>query len=437
MSIIKNKKELLKENKDRADILNIIEAGYQAISIESIIKNKISFSKGILKVENEKGKTNKIDIKNKKSVYVFGIGKGSYSAISYIVDVLKSKNVSGAIALDVDNSPKPKKPNKAVKVFYGTHPKPSLKNISATSKILEILNNLDKDDFVIYFIGGGGSALLCSSLSEYRNNSKIFSELTKKGAPIEEMNVVRKHFSKVKGGGLAKYTYPSEYVSLVVSDVPGDNIDIIASAPTVYDKTTIKDAKKILRKYKIKFNEKDLIETPKERKYFSKNYLIATNKDALLSMKDEAKRLGYKVKIFSDKYSGDSKKALLKLSEKVKKGEVIIAGGETTTKLCKNPGGGGRNQESVLGVLLGAYDAKINMNNLYVSSVASDGKDNVNVAGALADSKIMKEIIDKDLDIEKHLSKNDSFNFFKKVGGHIRVDVKNFNVSDLMVILKK
>ena len=419
----------------RRDALKIIESAYDAIDIEKLVRQRFSLKSNVLEISDLAQKKN-ILLKKYKRIFVIGFGKGSFAAVSKMADIL-GKKLYGATSLDVDSSYKPKKPNKKVTAFWGTHPTPSKENVEATTTITSIAKDAGKDDLVIYFIGGGGSSLLCGSLGELGYSGWLFKELTKKGATINEINVVRKHISEVKGGNLAKLTYPAESLSLIVSDVCGNPLETIASGPTIYDKSTIGDALGVLKKYKISSENIVFIETPKEKKYFSKckYFLLACNQDAALAMVNMARKLGYKSSIGSLFVKGEAKKVIFPFIKKIKNGQAMILAGETTV-VIKGKGRGGRNQELALSVIAEADNKKIDITNLLVVSFNSDGFDNTPVAGAIADGTSLEHSKKYKLNPNKYLSNNDSFTFFKKTKDFIRVDRRAFNVADLMLILK-
>lgn len=435
VNILLNKKNL-SSSKLRKDAFDIIESGYRAIDIEPFIKNNIKFSNNVFSFVSN-NKTQKINLKNIKRVFVVGFGKGSYVAVSSITRLL-GKRAFESYAIDVKGSPVPSKKNKKVNVFYGTHPKPSINNVRATKKIVELVKRANKDDFIIYFIAGGGSSLLCGSSDERKYCSSVFDVLTKSGAPIQDLNTVRKHISNIKGGWLAYHSYPAKSLSLIASDVYGNDLSIIASGPTVFDKTTKKDAERILKKYKISSKFVKLEETPKDKKYFynAKSFLFVSNMDILSAMNKKAIDLGYDSKIVSTSYSGEAKDVLSPLVKKIKKGSVLLAGGEATVTLKKRFGKGGRNQESVLGVLSDSYNTKINLSGTFASSFASDGYDNTPISGAFADSKVMKISLDKNVNIDLYLKEHNSYAFFKKIGSFFEVKRCSFNVSDIMIVIK-
>jgi len=449
--IINNFRQLAK-NSLRKKALLIAGACYQAIDIEKVISERINLKDGILEIRS--AKIDSLNLNNFKRVFIVGIGKGSALASAALAKILRDK-LTGGIALDVSNV---KCQMSNVKCFQGTHPLPSKQNVKATQKIIKLVKSFKKDDLLITFICGGGSALLCGSQKELKNSVLATKLLTQAGADIKELNTVRKHLSKIKGGGLAKLAYPATIISLIVSDVPTANNDLsmVASGPTVYDKTTKKDAVHILKKYNFQspLSDFQLLETPKNKKYFKnvKNILFLSNREPIFAMAEKAKELGFKPKIYSLKIKGEAKNVLIPLIKVVKKDEVILAGGETIVRLKKlemrneKLGKGGRNMEAVLGIMSKAQIAKRKALNakrlalsdkLVVMSFASDGRDNTEAAGAIADDSTLKKAKKLKLDPQEFLTNHNSFNFFKKTGDLIFIKPKTFNVADFMVILKE
>jgi len=463
----------LARNSLRKKALLIAEAGYEAIDIEKVIQKKIIIRRNRLTINLASingSKKLELNLDNYQRIFLVGIGKGSALACASLVKILGEKLTKG-IALDVKNL---KSQISNLKIFVGTHPLPSPKNINATQQIIKLAKSLKKDDLLITFICGGGSALLCGSKTELNASRIIFKELTKKGADIFELNTIRKHLSEinphtkrgatpsaqkdnsprygvwVKGGNFAKLVYPATVISLIVSDVIGNNLSIVASGPTVYDKTTKKDAEKILKKYQHKSASLSALisvlkETPKDKKYFKKvkNVLFLSNREPILAMLEKAKKLGFKVKIHSLKIQGEAKNALLPLMEVMKNNQVLLAGGETTVTMnnelgIKNYelGKGGRNTEAVLGVLNPIYNSLFIIHNSVILTFASDGRDNTEAAGAIADFLTVEIAKKMKLESQKFLDSHNSFNFFQKTDDLIFTEPKTFNVSDLMIILR-
>jgi glycerate-2-kinase len=460
--MIINFKALTKKSSLREKALKIAEAGYKAIEIPRVVSERIKIEEDLLKIKcnvadsvktiTKNGPALRLDLNDFRRVFLIGIGKGSALACAALAEILGKRLIDG-IALDIQK-PKLKIKNLKLKILTGAHPLPSRQNIEAARKIIKLAESLKKDDLLITFICGGGSALLCGSRKELKYSQTIFKELTKAGADIKELNTARKHLSEVKGGNLAKTAYPATVVSLIVSDVPTANNDlsVIASGPTVYDKTTKKDAEKIIRKYlrKSAYQSaliRDLVETPKDEKYFKKvkNILFLSNKEPILAMAEKAKKLGFEPKIYSLKLGGEAKNTPSKLIGALYRNRAVLAGGETTVALRKQESGimnyelgkGGRNMEAVLGAIasLKIKNQKSKIKNLAILSFASDGRDNTEAAGAIGDILTLKKAQKLELNPREFLAYHDSFHFFDKTGDLIYAEQRTFNVADLMLVL--
>ena len=249
------------------------------------------------------------------------------------------------------------------------------------------------------------------------------------------MNTLRKHLSKVKGGGLAKLLSPAKVVSLIFSDVPGNDLSFIASGPTVKDETTIGQAFDIYKKYRLeelKLSEHDLTETPKENSIFNKveNILMLSNLTALNAMKRKAEEKNIKVEIYSDKFQSDAELAGKTLLNKVSSHSVLLAGGETTVHVTNPKGKGGRNQVVVLAAL---YDLD---KNSVISSFDSDGWDNMDIAGAIGDTETLEKAKKAGINPEEFLKENNSLAFFRNTQDGIVTGRLPSNVSDLIIIYK-
>jgi glycerate-2-kinase len=299
-----------------------------------------------------------------------------------------------------------------------------------------MINGVTAHDLVLVLISGGGSSLLCLPHDmNYDTLVQITKALTKKGADIYELNTVRKHFSEIQGGGLAKLCFPAQVVSLIFSDVLGNDLGMIASGPTVYDKTTVADAAKVLLKYEVLdvcvAPDCQFLETPKHPKYFAsvKNTLVCSNREALLAMKARAEELGFHTSIETETLSGNALEVGKMLAQKEpQKKRCLLFGGETTVKVG-GKGVGGRNQELALSAL------PLLPKGAVLAAVASDGWDNTDHAGALVDSYLLEEASRKQISPTEYLANNDSYNFFKKVGGAICTGRLGSNVSDLYILI--
>ena len=271
------------------------------------------------------------------------------------------------------------------------------------------------------------------------DESALFKELTAHGATIQDINTVRKHISSARGGGLARAAYPAEILSLIVSDVPGNDIAFISSGPTVQDSSTITDAKEVLARYNITISNITFIETPKEEKYFERvtNLLFLTSKDALDAMKDEAAKRGYETEIVDDHFSGEAREVgravVEKLHDASQKTALLYAGESTVTLREVRPPSqaGGRNQEIALASLETILDDEI------ILPFASDGHDNTDYAGAIGDSISRAHASEHNLSIAEYIVAHRSYEFFSITGDALSTGYTGSNISDLIIALKK
>lgn len=420
--IIKNKKDLA-SNEARKIALDLLEAGLTAIQPENILEENLKEEDGILFIKNKR-----ISLGKYERVFLIGFGKGSAEVSKLLEKTLGNKLFKGFV---IDTVPTE---FKKINFTLGTHPLPSKKNVDFTLNVLEEVRDLNKKDLVIVIICGGGSALFEApeslSVSEVK---EVFDELINSGATIEEINIIRKHLSKVKGGGLAKHLYPAKVVSLIFSDVPGNDLSVIASGPTVIERSTTKRALAILNEYKISkklVTEEKLIDLPKDPKYFDNvtNILMLSNMTALEAIRDKANELGQKSFIYSDRLTGDAKKMGKRLIDLTPPGKILIAGGETTIKVM-GKGKGGRNQALVLASL------PVPEKTLLLS-FDSDGTDYYYFGGAIGDEETMDKAKRKKLDPQQFLKDDNSFAFFEKTGDGIFTDKLKSNVADIIMVLK-
>jgi glycerate-2-kinase len=402
----------------RKDALTIAEAGYEAISIPVLIGKTLRLDSDVLKIQG-----NEYDLKKFKNIFIAAIGKGCGLIAEELENLIGAKNIKAGVAIDLKH-----RKLKKIKVFGGTHPLPSEKNILATKKLIKTLKEAKSKDLVITIVCGGGSSLACLPA---KNNScndlrSVSEHMLKGGATIQELNTVRKHISKIHGGNMAKYAYPANVLGLIISDVPGNDIDIVASGPISLDGSSLEEAKKLATKFKVQNIE--LSETPKDLKYFKKvtKLMLASGSTALEGMKQKAKELNYDISIYSENLSGLANEVGPKLAKKVKSKQVLLACGETTVVVTK-PGMGGRNQDLALSAL------PYLKNNSVIISASSDGKDNINVAGGITDFSINY----KNLNPTKAVADNQSFKTLKSINGLYIINKITANVSDFIVVLNK
>jgi glycerate-2-kinase len=425
MGFIKNYHDLAL-SEERVIVLDLIEAAFASIQPQNVLNENFKLKNETLLIKDKK-----INLKDFERVFLIAFGKGS-AEISSVLEKTIGNFLTKGFVIDTNNEEKFEK----MEFTQGSHPLPSQENLNFTSNVLQNLKDLTEKDLVFVVICGGGSVMFEAPNITLEKLTEVNQALLRSGATISEMNIIRKHLSKVKGGGLVKLLFPAKIVSLIFSDVPGNDLSTIASGTTVIDKTTIDDAWQIYNKYdlhKLEFGENDFIETPKDENIFStvENILILSNLTALNAMKKKANEMSIKAEIFSDKFESDAELAGKALIEKTKDHSILLAGGETTVKVINEKGVGGRNQTVVLGALF-ELDGKT-----VIASFDSDGWDNSPAAGAIGDIKTLEKAKIEGLSPEEYLRDNNSLVFFKNLRDAIVTDRLPSNVSDLIIVYKK
>ena len=421
MGLIKNFNALA-TTEPRKKILSLVESALVAIQPENILKSKV-----ILRGEQLHIKDQKYDLSQFEHIYLVGFGKGSSGIVKYLENLLGEKLTEGWDIDLVDET--------FTKVHYtkGTHPVPSQINIDFTNTVVNALSELEENDLVLVVICGGGSAMFESLAIPLVQLEKLSQDMLRSGATIEEMNIIRKHVSQVKGGGFAKILAPSHVVSLIFSDVPGNDLSTIASGPTTIDSHTKEEAIRILQKYHIQdISTEELIDLPKSAEFFQNvhNILVVSNQTALSAMEEKAKELGLKPRILTDQLQGNARELGKKLLEETKSEEVLLAGGESTMKVIGH-GKGGRNQALVLSSLPFIKGDTI------LVAFDSDGMDYFGYAGAMGDAQTVKKAEKLGLSQKEYVDNDDSYHFFEKVGDGIDTGKLESNVSDLYIVWKK
>jgi len=411
----------------RKQALEIAEAGYFAIATRPAVEKLVNYNQR-KKIFTAAGR--KYQLENFERVMCVGFGKAAFDAVSELQAILSDRITCGYV-IDLKEG---SLGNITCKI--GTHPYPTKVNIDATKELLAMLSSCTEKDLVLCVVSGGGSALLCSPHEmSCEQEVSIIAALTVKGATIGELNTVRKHISTVKGGQLVKTMYPATVISLIFSDVPGDDLSMVASGPTVQDRTFMKDAAGVLKKYDVleacQLPSCKLIETPKEPKYFEKvqNILAVSPKQALAAMSERAEDLGFDVKIFSSEFQGEARELGPQILAQNQKHQALIGAGESTVEI-RGKGLGGRNQEMALSALSSVAENQV------LVCAASDGHDNTDSAGAVVDGNSKARAQALGLDPQKYLAENDSYNFFEKLGDQLVTGPTEANVSDFFVCLK-
>ena len=394
------------------------------------------------------------DLSKYERIVCVGAGKGAAHMAKTLEQILEVYLEGGVVIVKDGYGVATQK----IRVVEASHPLPDSRGSRATKQILKIAKELTRKDLLIVVLSGGASSLLCApapglTLQDKRQTTNL---LIRCGAPIQEINTVRKHLSLVKGGLLAQST-SAKVLTLIMSDVLGDDLPTIGSGPTVPDPTTFTEAKEILENYQIWKDVPTRVRThldngicgfvPETWKrktrspLRSHSIILANNQAAINGVAKEAKRLGLRPYILETPLQGEAKdlgtilgamaKDIREFGNPVRPPACLIVGGEPTVTVT-GKGKGGRAQECVLG----AAQELTGLTHVVVAGFGTDGTDGpTEVAGAMVDEKTAQRAKKKGLSIENSLEKHDSYTFFKKVGGHIITGPTTTNVNDIYLII--
>ena len=411
--------------------------------IRNAFGNSIRFVEGILEVGGYR-----YDLGGFERIAVISMGKAGHSmaaALSQLVPV----EISGIIACSVP----PKSPVAGFRYFYGGHPLPNEDSLRAGEAILDLLHGLPERSLVLFLISGGASAIA----EKPKNSDLTLSDVVEinrvlihSGAPIAEINAVRKHCSAIKGGRMAEAAFPAAQLSLLVSDVPDRALDALASGPTMPDSSTVADCYRVARDYdligrfpkrvRLMFEDEELSETPKpsDAAFAKSRYVtVLSNWSAVEAATRHAKSLGFTVETDDSCDDWDYARAADHLLERLRSSRqrssrvCLVSGGEVTVTLGNESGVGGRNQQFAL------YCAdKIAGESIAVLSAGTDGIDgNSPAAGAMVDGTTVARARQHGLDIASAISQFDAFPLLDEIGDALVTGPTGNNVRDLRILL--
>ena len=436
--------------KMRKHARQIFQAGLQAVDPVEAIIGHVTLNDNALIISDRQFNLNDYD-----RIIVVGAGKAVAPMAKAVEDLLGDRISDGVIVVKDEHG----LPLKKIKICEASHPVPDERGVQGTEEILSLVETAGKRDLIICLISGGGSALLIApagdiSLEDKQNATKL---LLACGATIHEFNAVRKHLSRAKGGRLAQLAYPATVTSLILSDVVGDDLDVIASGPTVPDSSTFHDAEQILKDYGIwdqlapavrnhleKGTSGQIEETPNSNDVVFQQcsqVLVGTNLQALKAAGQEARKFGYRPLILSSKVEGEAREVarfytaiareVLGSGNPLKPPACVLAGGETTVTLA-GEGRGGRNQEFALAAAL----TIAGLDNVVVLSGGTDGTDGpTDAAGAIADGTTVARALEKGLDPKDFLRRNDSYSLFQHLEDLLMTGPTRTNVMDIYMML--
>jgi len=395
------------------------------------------------------------DLAAVERLLVVGAGKATAAMAQAMENLLGDRISDGLISVKYHHTA----PLKRIETVEAGHPVPDASGVAAARRIFDLVQSAGEKDLVIVLLSGGGSALLPLpwdgiTLEEKQEASHL---LISSGATIHEINAVRKHISAIKGGRLSQAAAPSATVALILSDVVGDNLDVIASGPTVPDASTFDQCRQIIERYDLaarlpksvfahiqKGVAGETPETPKpalQSWSYVQNLIIGSNLEAIMAARQHAVTLGYNTLILSSRLEGETRvvaqvhgaiaREILAVGHPLPAPACLLSGGETTVTL-KGNGLGGRNQEFALAAGLDIEGSE----NVVVLSGGTDGTDGpTDAAGALADATTAQRARAAGLDIDRYLDNNDAYPLFKKLGDLLVTGPTRTNVMDLRVVL--
>jgi glycerate 2-kinase len=430
----------------RSDALRIFYSALRASDPKEAVLRHVRVSDGVLFAGKRRYRLEAF-----RNIYLTGAGKAS-ARMAVAVERLLGKRITGGL-LNVKHGHVAKL--RRIRLNECGHPVPDEAGVQGAQEIGNIAAKAGEDDLLICLISGGGSALLPFpaqpvTLAEKQDTTQL---LLRSGANIHEINTVRKHISSIKGGQLAALAWPAQVLSLILSDVIGDDLDVIGSGPTAPDSSTFLDALAVLEKFGLTnlvpppVSERiragvagEIPETPKSLERVQ-NLIVGSNQLALDAAAGAARGLGYRPLILSSFIEGETRdvakvhaaiaKEVLSSGRPVKRPACVISGGETTVTI-KGNGLGGRNQEFALAA---AMDIAA-ISGVLMLSGGTDGSDGpTNAAGALCDGTTIARAEKLGLNAADFLARNDSYHFFEPLGDLIRTGPTGTNVMDVRLAL--
>ena len=439
----------------RTEAKAIFRESLRPVDPYGAVKNFVHIEDDQLVLGKDRGKQTRLDMKQFNRIALVGGGKATAPMAKAMEALLGDRIRIGMINVKYGFTEK----LSVTRTVEASHPLPDENGVRGTEAIMDFLAKAGDKDLIISLISGGGSALLCQpargiSLSEKQTVTGMLLDC---GASIDEINAVRKHISAAKGGQMARAAFPATVVNLMLSDVVGDKMDVIASGPFVPDSSTFGDALGILRKYDLKDVPQSIVQrlengaqgkipdTPKEGDpvfLYVSNIIVGSNILALEAAEKKAKSFGYGSLILSSLIEGETRdvarvhcaisKEICRSGRPIQKPACIISGGETTVTI-RGKGLGGRNQEFCLASALeiaGLFEK------IVVLSGGTDGNDGpTDAAGAVVDPQTVKRGREAGMSAVDFLNDNDAYHFFEKTEDLLMTGPTNTNVMDVRLLL--
>jgi glycerate 2-kinase len=398
------------------------------------------------------------DLRAYKNVYIIGVGKGVYAMAQALSEILEGQVKGGVVILKHIPEDVNSRLIQEIQFVKGAHPVPDENSVKSSQTLADFVKGMDERDLVFCVITGGGSSLMTLpvkniSLAHIQQTTKILLEC---GAEIQEINTIRKHLEQLKGGGLARLIYPATMITLILSDVIGNPMDVIASGPTVADETTFQDALAILHEYQIEDKvphgvvnyleegasggARETVKAGDPSLDRVQNLVVGDNFMAAQSAYQAAIENGFNSMILTTSLHGEAREvgkflaSVLKQTGKpafpLQTPACIIVGGETTVTI-HGSGKGGRNMETALGAV---SDLK-GLEKVALITLATDGEDGpTDAAGAIVTGHTYYQGKKLGLDLQAYLNSNDSYHYFEALEALIKIGPTGTNVNDLVFL---
>jgi len=437
--------------KAREDLLGMYRAALAAVDPEAAVHRHVSRQGNRLAVSNRL-----LDLDAFERVFLLGAGKGTAPMAKALEDILEERLSEGVIVVKYGHGV----PLRRVRVLEAAHPVPDAAGVHGTEQMLALAQRAGSNDLVIAAFSGGGSALTPAPVPPVtlEHKQRTTALLLAAGATIQEMNAVRKHLSRFKGGGLARAAAAASVVTLLLSDVVGDSLDVIASGPTAPDPSTYDQCMDVIRRYGLDDRvPKEVLrvlregiqgqrpETPKpEDPVFGRvsHVVVANNRAALDAAQQEAIRRGYRTLVLTSRLEGEAREAAKVIAalakevassgKPVEPPACLLFGGETTVTLGNSSGRGGRNQEFALACAV-ALDGWPSITVLAAGTDGTDGP--TDAAGAFADGETARRAARMSMEARAFLENHDAYAFFEPLGDLVMTGPTRTNVMDFIGVV--
>jgi hydroxypyruvate reductase len=449
---------------DRERAWQVMRAALNAVEPAAAVRRHLRLKNDHLYLGEPSGTRRSYHLEDFERVLVVGGGKAGAPMAAAVAEILGPRLAGGVVVVKHGHVLGEPAAGGAIHIVEAGHPVPDEAGLEGAARIADLLRGATQRDLVLCLISGGGSALMTFpvpgvSLADLQELTRV---LLRSGATINEINTIRKHLSQLKGGQLAQLAAPAHLVSLILSDVVGDPLEVIASGPTVPDPTTFQDAWSILERYAIveevpasvtshlaAGRRGEIPDTPKPgAPLFDRvqNVIVGSNRLAACAAAEEARRIGFSPVLLTTFVEGEARevarvvaglaKGLVRGETALPSGEALprpaclVLGGETTVTL-RGDGKGGRNQELALAAAL----ALSGWDDILIASLATDGTDGpTDAAGAFADGATLARAAKLGLNAQDFLSRNDAYHFFRELGELLITGPTHTNVNDLILV---